>query len=202
MRLSSKSLWNSAGWVFALGFGTYIGTAIASLLFLRETILVEAAVTVMTCALILTALSAPIFAAAWLVERRERNPKPFMRVQPMEKPPGWNKDVLWWFFHGPEGRVKNDDFRDAFRERSRQPPITLTPYERFGWIMDRRTKANRLAAVARTRRWAAEFRADARKMEEEQPPGVDQLLWQAGIESFRAEADRLEQEADELERST
>jgi hypothetical protein len=37
-----------------------------------------------------------------------------------EKPEGWNRDVLGWFFRGPERREKTPEFSSAFAERARE----------------------------------------------------------------------------------
>lgn len=37
-----------------------------------------------------------------------------------EKPPQWNRDVLGWFFRGPERRRTSEEFKSAFAERARQ----------------------------------------------------------------------------------
>lgn len=49
-------------------------------------------------------------------------PKPMIRIQPMDKAPGWNEAVLRWFLKGPEKRVMTDDFKQGFAARAQVPP--------------------------------------------------------------------------------
>ena len=62
------------------------------------------------------------FLRAWHCVVEEKKPKPTIPLQPMDKPPGFNKEVLKWFHHGPEGRVVDDEFKAGFAARSQVPP--------------------------------------------------------------------------------
>ena len=55
--------------------------------------------------------------AARLARRR----RPMIPLQPMEKEPGYNKEVVAWFHGGPELRERDAEFHQGFAARSQVP---------------------------------------------------------------------------------
>tara|TARA_R110000824_G_scaffold401790_1_gene616470 strand:- start:51794 stop:52240 length:447 start_codon:yes stop_codon:yes gene_type:complete len=57
-------------------------------------------------------------AREWTFAAKKRSRSATIPYEPMEKDPGYNKAVLFWFFNGPELRKPSVDFEDAFNARS------------------------------------------------------------------------------------
>jgi hypothetical protein len=116
MKLSSKTLGMTAVAVLGCSTLVYGVAATVGLIASHHWDVAIRALTVMAWCVIGWLMAGLLFVIAWLVKWREDHPRPSIRVQLLDKPPGWNRDVLHWFFAGPEGRVKGPEFREGWRK--------------------------------------------------------------------------------------
>jgi len=59
--------------------------------------------------------------------RARRTPSQTIPFAPIEKPEGFNRDVLHWFHKGPELRIRDEEFSKGFAARAQVPPPKAKP---------------------------------------------------------------------------